>query len=154
MSARTIARKAARVALPAAAAIGIVASGGGANAQTLSQDTNYFYGVASAGDCSVTSALAKATQFAGKVSAWGYTGCSYVHNDLTITTTLKANNGVTSWTVGSTQPYTVMGSRSVGWVQTLKFTCNPNYGYQTVTQTNVSGIGSFYSTTGAPRHVC
>ena len=154
MSTRTFARTAARIALPAAAAIGIVASGGGASAQTLSQDANYYYGAASAGDCTVTSALAKATQFGWQVSAWGYTGCTYAKSWITITTALKATNGVSSWTVGSTQPYTTTGSRSAGWVQTVKFSCNPNLLYQTVTTTNVSGIGQFYSTTGAPKRVC
>lgn len=154
MSASTIARKAARVVLPIAAAGGLLAASTGAQAQTLSQDTNYYYGAASAGDCTVTSALSKATQFGWQVTGWGITSCNYTHSYITISTALKATNGVSSWTVYATQPSTVSGRSSTGWFRTVSFSCNPNLLYQAVTTTTVSGIGTFYSTTGSPKRVC
>ena len=126
-----------------------------ASAQTLSQDTYYFYGRQAVADCTVTSALPKATLHSWRVWGYGNVSCGRQHPRTTLTVWLRASNGTSTWNVASAQT-TFTNSYGTGsrWLATSSFSCSPYLSYQVVAQTTVSDIGTFYSTTGAPRRLC
>jgi len=148
-------RTAATLATTAAA---VAATAGAAHAQTpisTWSDSYYHYGTATQGDCRVTAALSRATMFGWKVFAGGNVKCTLQHPSTSTVTYLKATNGVTSWVVQGQQT-TFYNSFGMGdrWLYTQSFSCNPNLLYSAVVSTTVSGVGSFYATSGSPRRVC
>ncbi len=141
----------------ATATAAVAGTTGVAQAQTTSQDSYYYYGSGTAGDCTLTAALDKATLFSWKVFGSGNVSCSLRHSSTQVTTTLKASNGTSSWNV-ATAATTFTNSFGTGsrWLQTstTAFSCNPALYYQVVVSSTISGLGSYYVTTGSPKKVC